>query len=347
MGRVRWAAVGAVLGALVVVGCGTGDRPELGAAAAETELLVPSATAVDTAAPTTGTPAAPSTTTMLPPVPGDGTPGAVVTSTGIVVPVVEARADGTYLVRTPCDGDAVIAGASPLTGAHVVLDPGHGGDEPGAVGSTGLREADVNLAVAREVQSILAADGWSVVLTRTDDYRITLRTRAAIATGLEALAFVSIHHNADPDGPWPGPGSETYYQQASPESVRLAGLVFEEVTGAFGAYPGADGVTWVADTDAGAKYRASDEGGDYYGILRHSAGVPAVLSEAAFLSNPPEEALLATPEFRRAEAEAIARAIERFLTSDDPGSGFTEPYARAEPAGSGGGASGCVDPDLG
>lgn len=72
-----------------------------------------------------------------------------------------------------------------------------------------------------------------------------------------------------------------------------------------------------------------------------------MLSEAAFISNPTEAALLATTEFQRVEADAIARAVIRFVSTDDPGSGFTEPYPRAAPPSSGGGAAGCVDPPLG
>ena len=103
----------------------------------------------------------------------------------------------------------------------------------------------------------------------------------------------------------------------------------------------------MADRDAGAKPRRRSDGTDYYGILRRTAGVPAVLSEAAFISNPPEEALLATPAFHAEEASAIAEAVVRFVTTDDPGSGFVEPYPRTQPAGPGGGPSGCVDPPLG
>jgi len=180
------------------------------------------------------------------------------------------------------------------------------------------------------------------VLTRTSDYNTTLKTRAAIAVGLQPQAFVSIHHNAAPDGPSDGPGNESYYQIASADSKRLAGLIWEEVTAAFTPYATA----WVADTDHGAKYRPSASGGDYYGILRYGEGVTTVLSEAAFISNPPEERLLADPTFRHVEAEAIARAIVRYVSTNDPGSGFVTPYPRTEPAGGGGGPQGCVDPPL-
>ena len=92
--------------------------------------------------------------------------------------------------------------------------------------------------------------------------------------------------------------------------------------------------------------RLSRDGGDYYGILRRSAGVPGALAELAYVTNPPEEALLRTPEFQAVEGRAIARAVVRFLTTDDPGTGFVGPSDRSEPAGPGGGGEGCVDPRL-
>jgi N-acetylmuramoyl-L-alanine amidase len=287
----------------------------------------------------------PSSTAALPtlaPVPSGGEVGALRTETGVVVPVLGPQGDG-YLVRTPCDRETVVQGGTPLYGATVVLDPGHGGSETGAVGANGLAEAELNLAVAELAQAELEAAGATVVLTRTGDYRVALAPRAEIATRLDARTFVSIHHNGDADGPSVRPGSETYFQIASPESRRLSGLLYEEMVAAFADY---EGVAWVADSDAGAKYRPNDEGGDYYGILRRSAGVPSALSEALFLSNPAEAELLEREDVRQAEAEAVARAVVRFLTSDDPGSGFVEPYPRSGPAGSGGGTADCVDPPL-
>jgi N-acetylmuramoyl-L-alanine amidase len=255
--------------------------------------------------------------------------------------VSSTLADGRFEAVSPC-GQSVAVVGQPLTGATVVIDPGHGGDEPGAVGPAGLLEKDVNLAVALELQQQLQAQGATAVLTRTGDYRVTLASRGAIVQALHPAAFVSVHHNAAPDETRPTPGAETYFQIASGESKRLAGLAYEEVFAAFSAYP----IQWAADFDAGAKYRPNSQGGDYYGILKRSAGIPAVLSEAAFITNAPEEALLADPSFRQVEAGALARAVIRFVTTADPGSGFVEPYPRTEPAGSGGGATGCQDPPL-
>ncbi len=286
------------------------------------------------------------TTTTEPPIAWPvvpaGPPKAVETPNGVVLAVLRQNADGTFVARAPCGGEATVTG-SPIAGANVVLDPGHGGEEPGAVGPAGTVEKAVNLAIAQEAERQLEALGATVVLTRTSDYRITLVSRAAIATSLQPQLFVSIHHNAAPDGPREGPGAETYFQIASAESKRASGILYEELVAAFAPYD----VAWVADRDAGAKYRPRDGGGDYYGILNRSAGVPAVLSEAAFISNAPEEQLLADPAFQAVEARAITNAVVRFVTSEDPGSGFVEPYPRTEPAGPGGGATGCEDPPLG
>ncbi len=265
----------------------------------------------------------------------------VVSSREVVLPV-RAREGGGYRVETPCGNTAVVRGGTPVTTAPVVLDVGHGGNEEGALGPNGLREKAVNLAVARHAKAALEAQGTATVLTRTGDYRVTLDTRARVALALRPRAFVSVHHNSEPDGTRAGPGSETYYQVQSPGSKRLAGLIYEEVVKALSAYR----VAWVGDRDAGAKYRQNSRGGDYYAILRQTGEVTSVLAELAFISNPPEAELLARPDVQKAEGEAVARGILRFLTTDDPGSGYVTPYPRNEPAGPGGGSSGCVDPPL-
>jgi N-acetylmuramoyl-L-alanine amidase len=239
----------------------------------------------------------------------------------------------------------VVGGGTPIQGATVVLDPGHGGVETGASGPNGLVEKDLNLAVAQLAKAALEREGATVVLTRTGDYRVPLSGRSALVQRLKPPVFVSIHHNGGPDGPSDRPGTEMYYQHAFPASKRLAGLLYEEVLSAF---DGLEGVTWHANVDAGAKYRLSDSGADYYGILRGTNGVTGVLSEALFLSSSASEAeLLARPGVQEAEAEAIARAVRRFMLGTDPGSGFVEPIPRTTPGGPGGGSTGCEDPPLG
>ena len=335
--------------ALVVAACGGGkqeqaDPPLAEPATTSTTSTTEVPTTTTTEPPTTTT--APPTTTIPPPTPLAGSGAkAVLTATGVTVPVVGREGDA-LLVGTPCGRSTPLRQGTPVDGV-VVLDPGHGGVEPGAVGPNGLEERHLNLAVTNFTRAHLEANGVPVVLTRTGNYRITLEARAKIVEVIEPKAFVSIHFNAEPDGPRPGPGAETYYQtrgSSSAESKRLAGLVYEEVVKALAQFTGID---WVADTDAGAKYRTSSSGNDYYGIIRRTQGTPGVLAELGFVSNPPEAELYAKADAQKVAGEAVANGILRFLRTNDPGSGFTEPYPREVPAGGGGGADNCQDPPIG
>ena len=127
---------------------------------------------------------------------------------------------------------------------------------------------------------------------------------------------------------------------ARPTRSGSAGLIYEEVVRALSQYK----VAWVADTDAGAKYRPGPE----RRLLRHAA--PARPGDqragrAGLHLQPGRGRLLARPEVRQVEGEAVARGILRYLNSDDPGSGFVEPYPRRTPPGGGGGPP-CRDPAL-
>lgn len=292
---------------------------------------------------TTTAPAPTNPVTTLPPPPPlpEGQAKVLVSPAGVVLPI-QAKDPGGWKVTTPCGKTAVVAGGTTLGSAHVVLDAGHGGVEPGAVGPGGLKEKGLNLNVAQHAKSALEKAGVTVVLTRTADYRMTLGARAQVALAVKPNAFVSIHHNAEPDGPFPRPGAETYYQVGNAESKRLSGIIYEEVVKALSQYQ----VAWVADTDAGAKYRKNVNGEDYYAILRRTNGVVGVLAELGFVSNPPEEALYSRADVQQVEGEAVAKAVLRFLATKDPGSGFTEPYPRDSPAGSGGGPTNCTDPPF-
>jgi N-acetylmuramoyl-L-alanine amidase len=322
-----------LLAALIAAACGSGDR---GGEAVIDRAPEPAET---TLAPTTTVPAATTTTE-----PDPATAKAVMAAGGIVVPVISRAGDG-WTVRTPCHATATLNQARGRSAGSpvIVLDPGHGGAEPGAVSPAGLAEKEVNLAVARHAQAALHDAGVATLLTRTGDYEVALPTRSEIARNVDPKAFVSIHHNAEPDGPRDGPGAETYYQIGSADSKRLAGLVYEEVVKAMSQYK----VAWVADRDAGAKYRPGTNG-DYYAMLRQPGKVVSVLVELAFISNPPEAELISRPEVQKVEGEAVARGIIRYLTTKDPGSGFTEPYPRVDPPSGPGGGPGraCRDPQL-
>jgi N-acetylmuramoyl-L-alanine amidase len=254
---------------------------------------------------------------------------------------------------TPAQTTALTPGMA-FSDAVIVVDPGHGGPNIGAVGPTGLIEKEVNLDIARRTRDLLNAphtvdwetgeilDGSAIPpagqvwLTRPEgpegaDIEAGLTFRTTIADSINAHALISIHNNAAPDGPYDGPGSEVYHQVASTESKRLSGLIVEEMRRGFSLFE----ADWVGDDDAGAKIRVGENGVDIYGILRLS-DVPAVIAEGVYISNPSEEALLATPEFRQAYADAVYRALIRFITTEDGGSGFVE----VEPFTAGGLSSG-------
>lgn len=329
-------AAAAALALLLVAAC-SGDGDGDGAAATTSS----SSTTSTTATTSTTVVTTPTTTPRLPFV-DDDSADVLATPKGFVLPII-GGGPGAWQVMTPCGKSGTVRGGDPIGGATVVLDPGHGGIETGSVGPGGTVERDLNMAVARRTKAVLEREGAKVVLTRTGDYRIALTTRAEIALRLQPPVFISIHHNGGHDEERATPGTEVFFQIDSPDSKRLAGILYEELFAYFSSF---DGITWYADRDAGAKFRSNDSGGDYYGILRRTAGVTAVLSEALFLPNPQEEALLVREDVQQGEAEAITRAVRRFMLGEDAGSGFTDPYPRVEPAGPGGGTRGCTDPPL-
>jgi N-acetylmuramoyl-L-alanine amidase len=222
---------------------------------------------------------------------------------------------------------------------HVVLDPGHGGADPGAV-QNGIREADVNLDVAQRARALLEREGLDVVLTREFDYYVPFVVRGELALNSAAKLFVSIHHNSGGASLGSDPGTEVFYQQLDEKSRRLAGLLWEDVTNTLRAHP----IQWYSASGAGAMFREGRTGPDFYGVLRRTAGVPAALLEIAYLSNPREAALVATDAFREDSAVAIARAITRYFTTDDPGAGFSAPRGAGPPTTPTGGTSGCIEP---
>ena len=201
----------------------------------------------------------------------------------------------------------------------------------------------MNLAIAQETKRQLEALGATVVLTRTADYRITLLAAAPIATSLRPLLFVSIHHNAEPDEARDTPERRRTSRSRHRSRSEPPGLVYEELVDAFRTYD----IRGPPTATPGRSTAHAPMAATTTGSSAARPACPAVLSEAAFISNPAEEALLADPAFQKVEAKALTKAIVRFATSDDPGSGYVTPYPRTQPAGPGGGDEGCEDPPLG
>ena len=291
-----------------------------------TEPPPPTTTTTEPPPPTTTTttePPPPTTTTTTEPPPPP--PVALLTPTGIPVTVLRVLETG-FLVRTPCGNTAEITGGERIGPVQVVLDPGHGGPiETGAVGPNGLVERDLNLTLGDAVLAELAERGITAATTRTSDYMVHLHVRVEFADALEPAAVVSIHHNGPTWDPRDLPGTEVYVQSGSaeemrPESGRLGGLLYEEITEALSAF---EDVEWSGLPDAGVLRVLLPGGTDLYALVRGPAR-PAVLVEYGYLTNAPEAELFATEEYISVAAGATADALEAFLETDRPGSGFVE-----------------------
>jgi N-acetylmuramoyl-L-alanine amidase len=245
---------------------------------------------------------------------------AVTSATGVVV-AVRVKTTAGYVVTTPCGGMGYVAGGTPVTDVSVVLDPGHGGPiDTGAVGRNGLVEKDVNLRLAEASKLILEKRGIATLLTRTADYAVPLRVRVDLADTVDTDILVSIHHNAPTPQASDEPGTEVFVQSDRPDSRRLGSLIYESTVAALSRVPG---VQWHAAPDAGVLMVHSTRGGDGYGMISLPETV-SVLAEFAYISSPPEAELLATDLYLEIASEALADAIEDYLTTDQTGSGFIE-----------------------
>lgn len=329
------------------------DLDEVASRASDPPAVPASTTSASPGTTSSTSPATTSSTTTIPvpevlaydaggvPVNGQTT-GVVRTPSGWVVPAIEQLDEG-FRVWTPCGREQRISGGEYIREVDFVIDPGHGGSEPGAVGPAGTREADVNLAVGRLVAEALEADGHTVVMTRDADVRVPIVTRAEIGLALDPIAMISIHHNAGTEAVSGVPGTEMFFQLGSADSRRLAGLLYEETRRVLDPLGG----VWFSMPDAGAMGRVNDAGTDYYGMLRRPAAITSVLAEFAYINNPIEEALLLRADVRAQLAEAVRAAVARYLKSDDPGSGYTDdPLFRGFGPSGAGRTTDCTDPTL-
>ena len=176
----------------------------------------------------------------------------------------------------------------------IVIDPGHGGKDPGAVGPSGIKEANVNLQVALKVAEKLQKAGLSVKLTRTTDTFVDLQPRCDIANSWMADYFVSIHCNAASTPQ--AHGTETYCYKFGGKGEVLAKAIQAELIAATGR------------ANRGVKTA------NFY-VLR-CTNMPAVLTEMAFISNPEEERLLASVAYQEKCALAIAKGIGKVIGVD-------------------------------
>ncbi len=189
---------------------------------------------------------------------------------------------------------------APLKGVRIVLDPGHGGANPGAVGVNGSREADNVLQTSLKLRRLLEEAGAEVIMTRSTraDVRLPgqpgvsqLRVRTVIANKSGADLFISIHNNSNPDPKVSG--AMTFYKRGSTQSRAVARTVQREMVRATGARN-------LGTMDAG-----------YY-VLRNNR-LPALLVETGFVTNAREEKRLVDPTYQEKIARGIYQGIVKYF----------------------------------
>jgi N-acetylmuramoyl-L-alanine amidase len=215
--------------------------------------------------------------------------------------------------------------------ARVVLDPGHGGKDAGAVGPAGVREKDVTLDVARRVAPVLEAQGMQVLLTRKDDSFVSLEERTALANAYGADLFLSIHCNASEGHAHRG--IEAYILDTTRDEIAARVAARENATtqAASAELASILGSMRLADEAARStrfaqllsraalaslhlRYGDVTDGGvhtaGFYVLV--GARMPSVLLEASYLSNPVEEARLGSEDYRQLIADGIANAVKAY-----------------------------------
>jgi len=225
----------------------------------------------------------------------------------------------------------------------VALDPGHGGEDPGAIGPTGLREKDVVLAIALQLRDALQArPGLRVMLTRDGDYFVPLHERVRKARRVQADLFVSIHADAffKPEAR----GASVFALSTRGATSAAARWMADRENGADAV--GGVNVARVRDAQVlqamldmsttaqindslklGAEVlsrigrvgrlhkRQVEQAG--FAVLK-APDIPSILVETAFISNPDEEQRLRDPAFRRELVQALTDGIARYFARNPP-----------------------------
>jgi N-acetylmuramoyl-L-alanine amidase len=234
----------------------------------------------------------------------------------------------------------------------VMLDPGHGGKDPGAIGVSGTHEKTIALAAAQELRKLLEASGkYRVEMTRSRDVFIPLDDRVARARARGAMLFVSMHADALPDRSVRGASVYTLaatasdaqtaalarrensadryigaaWRDASPEVSRiLASLVRRETR--TGSIRIARNLVGQLDRDLPMLQNPSRHAS--FAVLK-AADVPSVLVEMGFMSNPKDEAALRRPDHRRVVAAAMKRAIDSYFAATGQSAEMDEAVTRS------------------
>lgn len=201
----------------------------------------------------------------------------------------------SLLSSAPSAGQETVVPGKTEGAYRIVIDPGHGGKDPGANSVSGVEEKDFTLSLAQRVYELLWRDPmFEPYLTRTNDRFIALEERARLANEMHADALISLHGNTY-DGPEEVSGTETYYFAEGDGSSELAQDIHQHLIEALGF------------EDRGVRQ-------EDWKVLRTSE-VPAVLAEVGFLTNPGNETVLLSEAGQEQAAQAIVDALKQYFSS--------------------------------
>lgn len=219
----------------------------------------------------------------------------------------------------------------------IMIDPGHGGEDPGATGPSGLHEKDVVLAIGREIKKILDSYGYKTYMTRNEDIFIPLGVRVAKARKLQADVFVSVHADAFTNPSAKGTG---VYALSPKGATSAAAKYLAQTQNAADSIGGVNystdknvnntlfDLTQTATINDSLKlgkdvlnqlsrinnlHKGSVDQANF-AVLK-APDIPSILVETAFISNPIEERLLSSSDFRQKMANSIASGIKEYLST--------------------------------
>ena len=185
----------------------------------------------------------------------------------------------------------------------IVVDPGHGGEDPGKVGINDVLEKDLNLQIAKKVKKLLEEAGIKIVMTRTNDKvpdakKEDLNQRVQLINDTKPKLALCIHQNSYPDAKIKG--AQVFYHTITPEAEDVATIVQEQLR--------------TVDPTNTRQIKENDT----YFMLKNSQ-VPTIIVECGFLTNPDEAAKLTQEDYQDKLAQAICEGVVKWLNGDGEG----------------------------
>ena len=260
----------------------------------------------------------------------------------VVIDIFKSGKEAAISQTLPAKPEEKSAPGPEITGNRVVIiDPGHGGKDPGAIGPTGLKEKDVTLGIALYLEKLLKGAGIPTYLTRSKDEFVYLENRTNFANQKNGFVFISLHANSVLNHRPSAEGIETFVLSSKYIGASARDVADRE-NRASRAHPEVDTdlALIIADLEESANIKYSLDFADIVQkklvnylklenrgvkqapfVVLKGANMVAVIVEVGFISNPKEEKLLKTSKFREDAAQALFEAIKYYIenTPDNGG----------------------------